>query len=985
MSTWGGPKRRIHGIFAFTLVSGATLLLGGLQPSAALVAVAAFVFLFSAQIVGGCSQAIWQSKVEPDVQGRVFAVRRMVATATVPIALLVAGPLADYVFEPLLAADGPLAGNIGQIIGTGPGRGIGLLFVILGLLNLLAIAIAYSYPRIRKVEDELPDIVQDGTLTSIKNATESTEKRRKTMKRVGKWLVRIGVVVLIVAIVAGVAGIWLVRRPWPQVEGTISAPGLQAEVKVLRDEWGVPHIYAQNEHDLFFAQGYVHAQDRLWQMEVNRRYANGTLGALVGRAGGASDRFIRILGLQRAAEKSWAEMDDDSRAIMEAYAEGVNTYIDTHRNRLPLEFTIVGHQPEPWTPVDSLVWGNQFAMFLGGNYTYELIRSDLTAQVGEEMMQQLFPPRAKDTPIIVMPEAKNYEGLHKAGIEDLITGFGSLGEPGPAWGSNNWSVDSSRTATGSSLLANDTHLGLFMPSIWYEAGLHGGRFDAVGFTFPGVPMIVIGHNQHIAWGLASLGNDVEDFYLEKVDDIKNPTKYEYEGEWHDIKIVEEIIEVKGGEPIKFNLRFTPHGPIVNDLLTNKEDYEHALALRWVLHDGNKIFKAVELVNLATNWGEFRQALQYWDAPGLNIIYADVEGNIGYQATGKTPIRVEGHQGLLPVPGWTAEYEWQGFIPFEEMPSAYNPSTGFLLTANNQVVSDDYPYTLCLDWFPGYRAQRIQDLLAASDHHTVEDMAYIQAQTFSLPAKELRPYLLSIEPETEIQTEALDLVEAWDLYFETDRVGASIYQTWYAFMLRNTIRDELGPAMGNEYIAGKYGRHGSQHVPLMIEWMANPDNPWFDDISTPEVENRDDIIRRSLADAIKWLSERYGKDPQGWQWGRIHTLTFPHALGKASLLGKIFNSKTIAARGDNFTVNEASFTWSQPFPANHSTSQRMIVDLGDLDNSLSIVNTGQSGHLFHPHREDMIPVWQNVEYHPMLFTQQAVEANAKHLLILTPQD
>ena len=367
-------------------------------------------------------------------------------------------------------------------------------------------------------------------------------------------------------------------------------------------------------------------------------------------------------------------------------------------------------------------------------------------------------------------------------------------------------------------------------------------------------------------------------------------------------------------------------------------------------------------------------------PSQNFVYADVDGNIGYQSPGKIPIRAPGHQGLVPVPGWTGEYEWQGFIPFDELPSVFNPSTGFIATANNKVVPDDYPYHLAYEWAAPYRAQRITDLLAADASITIEDIRDIHAQTYSLPAEALRPYLLAVEPENDLQARALAQVEAWDLYNEADRPGASVYQVWYWFLVQNTLRDELGDDLADDYLSNHY-----IHVPLMVEMMAQADNPWFDDVTTPQVETRDEIVRRSLADAAAWLSERYGDAPKKWEWGRLHTMTFVHQpLGQSGigLLENLFNSKTIPARGDNLTVDAASSSFDEPFAVRSGVSQRFIADLSDLGNSVTVHTTGQSGQLFHPHREDFISPWQNVEYHPMLFSREAVEANAEAVLTLS---
>jgi penicillin G amidase len=800
------------------------------------------------------------------------------------------------------------------------------------------------------------------------------------MRRAGKILAVFGIVILVIAVILAGVGMWFVRRPWTTVNGRQTVAGLSATVEVIRDEWGVPHIYADNEYDLFFAQGYVHAQDRLWQMEFNRRIASGTLSAAVGDSTLGTDIFLRTLGLRRAAARDWAEVDPDARVILEAYADGVNAYIEANRGRLPLEFMILGVDPEPWTPVDTLAWGKVMSFDLGGNYDFELLRARIIAELGEDAAGQLLPPYAPEGPVIIPPEARSYAWLRGGKFDGMEALADVLGDAGAKWGSNNWVVHGSRTATGKPLLADDMHLGLNMPSIWYENGLHGGRFDVVGYSFPGVPMIIVGHNARVAWAVTNLGPDVQDFYIEKLNDRDNPTQYEYMGEWRDLEIIPETIVVKDGEPVTIEVLVTWHGPIMNNAIGDLKGAE-PLALRWTALEGGRLFRAVTLLNMAGNWDEFRAALRYWDVPSQNFIYADVDGHIGYQSPGRIPIRAEGHQGLAPAPGWTGEYEWLGYIPFDELPSVFDPPTGYIATANNKVTPDDYPYHIAYEWAAPYRAQRITDLLAGDESVTLDDMRNIHSQVYSLPAEALQPYLLAVEPASDLEAAALELAEDWDYCCDADCAGASIYQVWYQFMLRNTLGDELGDLLsayeGKQYI----------HMPMMIEMMSDPDAAWFDDVRTPAVETRDDIVARSLSDTVIWLEERFGDKPAQWEWGKLHTMTFIHQpLGQSGIgiLERIFNSKTIAARGDSLTVNAASYQFGESFEMTHGASQRMIVDLSNLENSRSIHTTGQSGQAFHTHREDFIDLWQNVEYHPMLFGRPAVEQNAEATLTLIPE-
>jgi penicillin amidase len=615
----------------------------------------------------------------------------------------------------------------------------------------------------------------------------------------------------------------------------------------------------------------------------------------------------------------------------------------------------------------------------GGVGRHELL-GRFHAQVGEEAAQQLMPPYAAGAPLIIPDEAAGYgwlRGVDLSAAADLTT---LLGASNGDRGSNNWVVHGSRTATGKPLLANDTHLSLDMPSVWYENGLHGGRFDVVGFSFPGAPSVVIGHNARIAWGVTNLPADVQDFYIEKLDDPQNPTAYEFEGAWQPLERVPETIEVKGGEPVELDVLRTRHGPLMNGVIGSLKDAE-PMALRWTALEGSPSAQGVLLVNLASGWDDFRRAVSFWDAPSQNLVYADVEGHIGYQMTGQIPIRAPGHQGLVPVPGWTGEYEWQGYIPFDELPSVLDPAAGYIATANNKVISDSYPYHLAYEWAAPYRAQRIVDLLAADDSITVEDMQGIQAETYSLPAEALRPYLQVVQAQDDLQAQALDLVNAWDLYLEANRAGASVYQAWYWFLVQNTLRDELGDDLLETYLG-----YATIHVPAMIDCMAQPDSAWFDDTTTPAVESRDVLVRRSFSDAVSWLSQQYGGDPDNWEWGRLHPKTFVHqplGLSGNGLIESLFNTRPIAARGDAFTVNAAWLSYAAPFDMTGGSSLRLIADLGDWDGSLAILTTGQSGQLFHRHREDMIAPWQSVDYGLLPFSREAAEAQAEEVLELQP--
>jgi penicillin amidase len=798
-------------------------------------------------------------------------------------------------------------------------------------------------------------------------------------------ILRWTLLVLALLLVAGVAVFYvLVRRAWPEVDGRLAAPGLQAPVEIVRVEPGIPHIYAQNAHDLFFAQGYVHAQDRLWQMEFNRVIGQGRLASLFGEGALEIDRIMRVLGLAQAAERDWQVLSPATRAALTAYAEGVNAYLATHRGRLPIEFTLLGVEPGPWKPVDSLTWGKLMALNLSQNHPFEILRAHLINKLGEPVARRLMAPYPANGPVIVPPGLQAYAGstAPRAAPSRLasLAGLSMISGIGQAWGSNGWVVAGSRTASGRPLLANDTHLGLQLPSVWYQVGLHGGGYDEAGFSFPGMPFLVIGHNRRIAWGITNLCGDVQDLYMEKLDDPVHPRRYQFEGQWRDLVIRHEKIAVKGKPDVDLEVRETLHGPIVNDAIVELQA-SPPTALRWPAFGGTHLVDALAALNLAADWRSFHQALAAWETPSVNFVYADVDGHIAYQSTGRIPIRAAGHQGLVPVPGWDGRAEWQRFIPYEEMPKSVDPPAGFLVTANNKVVGDDYPYFIAYDMADPYRAQRISELLAAGHRFTPAGLRAIQAETAGLPVAALRPYLLTVPPAGEREKKALAEVRRWDLRYETGSAGAAVYEVWYWYLLGEILGDELGPKVLTEYRT-----IGLSQAPSVIDLMARPDDPLFDDHRTPRIEHRDDIVRRSLTKAVAWLSLRYGDDPAGWTYGRVHSVTFVHApLGQSGIapLERLFNSVTLPARGNAFTVDAATPDFTKPFAVVFGTSQRMIVDLADLEGSTWVNSTGQNGQLWNRHREDQIPKWEAVEDYPMRFGEAAVRAHPEAKLTLVP--
>jgi penicillin amidase len=806
----------------------------------------------------------------------------------------------------------------------------------------------------------------------------------------------IGVVVAVsVLVAAGLGiGVFAVRRPWPQVEGTTNASGLLDEATIIRDHWGVPHVYASNSHDLFFTEGYAHAQDRFWQMEFNRRIGSGRLAEILGESALESDRFIRTVGWHRTAAAELDLLDGELRSALEAYAEGVNAYIADHRGRWGLEFTVLGLtgvkiDPEPWTPLNTLTWAKVMAWDLGGNMDQELLRAHIVARLGTGALRLLTSTYPDDSPVIAPHPVS---GAALSAVPDAARLMHVLGS-GDGIGSNNWVVAGSRTETGSPLLADDTHLGVQMPSIWYEVGLHcqpqgpDCPYNVVGFSFVGAPGVIIGHNDRIAWGVTNLGPDVQDLFIERVNP-ENPNQYDYQGQWLDMELIREEILVAGRDdeeednPVIVTVRTTRHGPIINDVVGGPEgEWSYGwqpLALSWTALQPGTLMRSVLLLDKAANWEEFREALSYWDAPSQNIVYADVEGNIGYQAPGRIPIRSEGN-GSMPVPGWSGDYDWVDAIPYDDLPRLFNPPEGYIVTANNAVVGSDFPYFISMDWDPGYRASRITEMIEADPSLSIADMQAIQADSCPVWARGVLPYLSTLStPEDPRLAQALSILRGWDGCAVRDSAGAALFESFAVHLLDATFGDE----MGEQLLSG--ARAGA--MVALVELLGQAASPWFDDVTTLEQETRDDMMLDALEQAVEELTDTLGRDMARWRWGDLHTVTFENqSLGQCGIgpIEALFNRGPVSVDGTNGTVNATGYSMNSPYAVSHLTSQRQIVDLADFGRSATMHTTGQSGHPFHRHYDDMIDPWRNIEYHAMLWSRAAVEAEAEATLLLRP--
>ncbi len=831
--------------------------------------------------------------------------------------------------------------------------------------------------------------------------------------------------IVAVALVVALLGVWTVRRSFPQTSGELTVRGLESSVTVLRDEYGVAHVYADNTHDLFLAQGFTHAQDRFWEMDFRRHVTAGRTAELFGADQVDTDAYLRTMGWRHVAEQEYDLLAPETRAYLDAYAAGVNAWLAEHDGaEASLEYALLsalngGHEIEEWTPVDSLAWLKAMAWDLGGNMEQETDRALLLdAGLTEEQVEELYPayPFEEHLPIT---DTDEHGGAPPAGpeadtsreaderrspelpeaaapaLEGVSAAAAALPEllgpsTSPDLGSNSWVVGGEHTESGLPLLANDPHLGASMPSTWYQIGLHCTElteecpFDVSGFSFSGLPGVIIGQNESIAWGFTNLNPDVMDLVVEEIDG----GGYVVDGETRPLETREETIRVAGGEDVDLVVRSTHHGPLLSDAaagadlariaeepeLEGADGGEYAVALRWTALTPGTTADSIFALNRARDWEDFREAASQFDVPAQNLVYADNEGNIGYQSPGAVPVREKG-DGRYPVPGWDPDYDWKGFVPFEELPSVYNPESGVIVTANQSVVDADYAYPLTDDWDYGYRSQRINDLLSeaiAAGPVTGEDMSRIHMDSFHGGAVALVPYLLEadVEGTTALAREQL---RDWDLFTEEDSAGAAFYQATWRHLLP-LLFDELEPV----------GMSGSSRGMYVVgQLLEDPDSAWWEG---EEASGREEVLAAAMDAAAEELSGLLGEDPADWRWGDLHTLTATHHSFGTSGIGPVewlFNRGPVESSGGSSIVNATGWDPEQGYEITAVPSMRMVVDLSDRDASTWVHLTGNSGHAFHPNYDDQLEPWSDGGTLPFAVGEEAVRAAATDELVLRP--
>lgn len=775
------------------------------------------------------------------------------------------------------------------------------------------------------------------------------------MKRFLKGLGRFTLFALL-----GLAGLLALFITWlrsmePKHEGVINVAGLNAPVTIARDAHGIPHITGASEHDVFFAMGFTHAQDRLWQMDFIRRAVRGRLSEAFGSLALEADTLIRTIGLSHAADQAWNVLDAETRAALEAYAAGVNAYLEQHQGPWPPEFEILGLTPQPWQPTDSIAAVKMLAVGLSTNAFAEINRARLLQSLTPEQLGQLQPPAIDADALQLFRDS-----LQTAGLDEL---YEFLPKDMRFTASNNWVIDGTKSATGMPILANDPHLGMNAPTYWYLAHLAFPDNDVVGATFPGTPFVILGRNRQAAWGFTNTGADVQDIFVERLG--SDPNTYETPDGPRPFETRSETINVRFGDPVTIEVRATRHGPVLPDLgadgpLKFLRREGQVLALSWtaLTPDDRSIGSAYHIKDVA-DWNSFREVMRNYVAPVQSIVFAARTGEIGLLMPGRIPLRNSAgiFKGLLPAPGWTGTEDWMGFVPFDQNPQWVNPANGWFATANDQLVPDDWPYAITREWDAPFRGWRIAELLEARSLFGVEDMTAMQMDIYDRYAEAVLPKLLpliSAKPEDE---KALAALRAWNFAMEVGRAEPLLFAAFMRAFSKAIYADELGDDFN-----GAWSYRTAFMWPLIIG--APSHIHWCDDVSTAEAnESCADRATHAFAEAMASLRETYGDEFSEWRWGEAHNIVNNHwPFGFVPVLRDLYDIR-VPFGGGGFTLARADhrFAASEPYAGVHGSGYRAVYDLSSMDNSRYMIATGQSGIPHSPHYDDLAPIWADGGY------------------------
>ena len=757
------------------------------------------------------------------------------------------------------------------------------------------------------------------------------------MPKTRRFILLISFLLLLIALLT--VGRWGVGRAFPQMSGVLELDGLQGQVEIRRDAAGVPHIYASTLHDVYMAQGALHAQERLWQMDLQRRVGLGRVSDLLGESTVEIDQFFRTIGTHIAAEQDLEAMlprdyPIEAREALEAYSKGVNAYMATVPV-LPLEYQLLGAEWPPWTPLDTLASAKMMQWGLSGDWEEELFRAGLMQHLGAEESALLLDDAALVG--ITMTHSIGSPNLDLKTLSAMLEPLGvPLSSRAGHGGSNAWVVSADFSRKGRAILANDTHLGIGMPDLWYEVGLHTPQMEVIGASVPGIPAIIIGHNKQMAWGMTHLASDTQDLFIERLNDAQDAYEWHAGRELGQIKmkpltVRQETIQVKDGADIVLEVKESHHGPLLNQVI---EGLDVPIALQWhARQTPTHLIESILGINFAQNREQFVQASQLWTSPAQTMLYADYadyadynEGQIGRVVTGELPIR-RAAGGLLPQPGWTGEWEWQGIVPTDALPQEWNPTTGQLVSANQPPFPDDFPYYVGRSWAEASRIKRIEHLLA--EHHVItrSRMRAIQQDVFSLPAQQMVPLLLQLESDHIITQRAQAQLAEWNHQMDGELPGAAIYAVTRTFVLQELLTDEFSTEKIGRDLFKEYLNHDYNHTVLLLTLLEQPQHPLWDDTRTPQVEQRDDILLRALEQMTDWLGRRFGDVPHEWFWKRLHIATFEHPLATNPLLKHVFNYESYV-NGDGSTVNVSPYSLNHDYRTRHLGTYRQVIEIGE---------------------------------------------------------
>ena len=790
--------------------------------------------------------------------------------------------------------------------------------------------------------------------------------RLRLLRLLAKFLV-----VLVLVVVA--SGAYLFYRAMPAYSGRVALPGLKAETRVWRDRYGVPHIFAASLDDAARALGYLHASERLYQMEVQRRVGQGRIAEIAGPDLVGVDKFIRTLDFYRLAESSVSALSPWAQARLQAYADGVNAFLDTHRDALPPEFMILGDNPEPWKPADSLVWGKLMSLQLSSNYAVEALRARLQQKLPPDQARWLFPMPQADWPVTTTPVANPSH----AELDNPLDLLGRL-LPERHGASNEWVVGGARTVTGKPILANDPHLDIGAPILWYLARVVTPEGSVKGATVAGTPIVLLGQNDRIAWGVTSAYTDVQDLFVETIDPT-DPNRYLTPDGPQPFTTRSETIHVKGAPDVTLQVRATRHGPVISDVsadLAALAGPGKAMALAFTgLGGADTSAEAFLKVNAAGNWDDFLAALRLYQTPTQNLVYADAAGDIGFISPGLVPLRKSG-DGLTPADGAAGDKDWTGTIPFEQWPQIHNPATGFAFNANNALVPPDHQPTLGEDWEEAFRARRIQQFFDTTNKHSLETSAAMQADHVSLAARELLPFLKQATPSDERARQALALLAAWDGTMDKDRAEPLIFDAFMAALHKIMLVDKTGLPMSEK---------GPYAATTLISLLR--DHPgWCDAPGKPDPDCRA-TLGRALDDGLALLVKRDGADMSKWKWGDEHVALLQHKVYSHIPLLDRMSDLSMPSSGDFYTLDRGGAFEApadKPFARTQGAGFRGIYDLADPDKSRFMITTGESGHIFSAHYRDLAPLWIDGKSITLAGSEDDLKRAGAQELVFAPQ-